>query len=332
MYNSSSQETQLIRNIMADFQNDAYLADQLQAAGNITPSTPRAEEEETPIQVPPSAAAFDEYVKRLGVVDLDVFFVQDVSGSMRDQRGPVAAGMNEITADLQSRYPTGHPFRARLSLTTFSSYDNIRVGELKPISEIQPIRAEDLVCDGSTAMRDAVAHVIDKATEESDGRTIVLKVFTDGQDNDSRIGSITLAQCIDGFKKGHTNRSVLFIGSDPMAFDTAGGIGLTRHQSIKHTLDDTPSAYRACAHAVARCATGETPSAEFNDADILMSEGGSQDYQNYQHRTPHPPHQAAMMSPDTTPHQAAMMSPDTTHSYDVVDMEMMSDDAPSVRR
>jgi hypothetical protein len=303
--------------IMSGFQNDeAYLAEQFQAAGNITPSTPRAEEE-TP-------APLDSAIEagRLGVVDIDVFFVQDVSGSMREQRGPVAAGMNEIIDDLQSRYPDGHPFKARLSLTTFSSYDNIRVGELKPISEIQPIRAEDLVCDGSTAMRDAVARVIDKATEESGGRTIVLKAFTDGQDNDSRLGSITLAQCIDEFKKGHTNRSVLFIGSDPMAFDTAGGIGLTRHQSIKHTLDDTPSAYRACAHAVARCATGETPSAEFNDADILLSEGGSQSYQHYQHRVhTQPPQQQ----------QAAMMSPDGMNSYDVVDMEMMSDDVPSRR-
>jgi hypothetical protein len=298
---------------MSGFQNDeAYLAEQFQAAGNITPSTPRAEEE-TPAQLDSAIEA-----GRLGVVDIDVFFVQDVSGSMREQRGPVAAGMNEIIDDLQSRYPDGHPFKARLSLTTFSSYDNIRVGELKPISEIQPIRAEDLVCDGSTAMRDAVARVIDKATEESGGRTIVIKAFTDGNDNDSRLGSITLAQCIDEFKKGHTNRSVLFIGSDPMAFDTAGGIGLTRHQSIKHTLDDTPSAYRACAHAVARCATGETPSAEFNDADILLSEGGSQSYKHYQQRVHTQP-----------PQQAAMMSPDTAHSYDVVDMDMMSDDVPS---
>lgn len=313
LYNSSFQETQVRRNIMSGFQNDeAYLADQFQAAGNITPSTPRAEEEEIPAPVEAG---------RLGVVDIDVFFVQDVSGSMRDQRGPVAAGMNEIIDDLQSRYPVGHPFKARLSLTTFSSYDNIRVGELKPISEIQPIRAADLVCDGSTAMRDAVARVIDKATEESGGRTIVLKVFTDGIDNDSRIGSITLAQCIDGFKKEHTNRSVLFIGSDPMAFDTAGGIGLTRHQSIKHTLDDTPSAYRACAHAVARCATGETPSAEFNDDDILLSEGGRQDYQHYQQRAHHHPRQA--------PQQQTMMSPDGMNSYDVVDMEMISDDVPS---
>ena len=313
MYNSSFQETQVRRNIMSSFQNDeAYLADQFQAAGNMT--TPRTEEE-----TPTPALGAD--ATRLGVVDIDVFFVQDVSGSMREQRSPVAAGMNEIIDDLQSRYPEGHPFRARLSLTTFSSYDNIRVGELKPISEIQPIRAQDLVCDGSTAMRDAVARVIDKATEESGGRTIVLKVFTDGIDNDSRLGSITLAQCIDEFKKEHTNRSVLFIGSDPMAFDTAGGIGLTRHQSIKHTLDDTPSAYRACAHAVARCATGETPSAEFNDADILLSEGGRQDYQHYQQRAHHHPRQA--------PQQQAMMSPDGMNSYDVVDMEMISDDVPS---
>jgi len=288
---------------MPGFQNDeAYLADQFQAAGNSAPSTPHAEEE-TPVQV-------DSVIEtgKLGVVDIDVFFVQDVSGSMADQRGPVAAGMNEIISDLQSRYPANHHFKARLSLTTFSSYDNIRVGELKPISEIQPIRAEDLVCDGSTAMRDAVARVIDKATAESGERTSVLKVFTDGQDNDSRIGSMTLAQCIDGFKKGHTNRSVLFIGSDPMAFHTAGGIGLTRHQSIKHTLDDTPSAYRACAHAVARCATGETPSAEFNDDDILLSEGGRQDYQNY---TQHQQH-----------------NPESMNSYDMVD-DIESDYVPS---
>jgi hypothetical protein len=308
LYNSSFQEKQIRRNIMSGFQNDeAYLADQFQAAGDIMPSTPRADE--TSSQVDSAIEA-----GKLGVVDIDVFFVQDVSGSMADQRGPVAAGMNEIIADLQSRYPADHPFKARLSLTTFSSYDNIRVGELKPISEIQPIRAEDLVCDGSTAMRDAVARVIDKATEESGGRTIVLKAFTDGIDNDSRIGPVALAQSIQEFKKGHTNRSVLFIGSDPMAFHTAGGIGLTRHQSIKHTLDDTPSAYRACAHAVARCATGETPSAEFNDDDIRLSEGERQDYQNYtQHQQPQ---------------QVVMMNPESMNSYDMVE-DIESDCVPS---
>lgn len=290
---------------MSGFQNDeAYLADQFQAAGDITPSIPRADE--TPSQVDSTTAI---EAGRLGVVDIDVFFVQDVSGSMVEQRGPVSAGMNEIIADLQSRYPVDHPFKARLSITTFSSFDNIRVGELKPIGEIQPIRAEDLICDGSTAMRDAVARVINKAIAESGERTSVLKVFTDGQDNDSRIGPVALAQCIEGFKKGHTNRSVLFIGSDPMAFHTAGGIGLTRHQSIKHTLDDTPSAYRACAHAVARCATGETPSAEFNNDDILLSEGGRQDYpQHLQH--------------------PVMMNPEAVNSYDMVE-DIESDCVPS---
>jgi uncharacterized protein YegL len=231
---------------------------------------------------------------RLAVVDMDVYFVQDVSGSMNNQKKNVADGMNEIIVDLQSRYPPGHAFSARLSLTTFSSYDNIRVGDLRPINEIQAIRPDDLVCDGATAMRDAVGLVIDKASEASGTRSTVVKVFTDGQDNDSRMGSSTLKQIIEEFKKGHTNRSVLFIGSDPMAFDTAGGIGLTRHQSIKHTLDDTPSAYRACSNAVTRCATGETPSAEFNDADILMSEGGHQDFHQHQH----PPSQHMSSSPD----------------------------------
>lgn len=228
---------------------------------------------------------------RLAVVDMDVYFVQDVSGSMNDQKKPVADGMNEIIADLQSRYPNGHPFTARLSFTTFSSYDNIHVGDLRPINEIQPIRPDDLVCDGATAMRDAVGLVIAKAIEASGTRSTVLKVFTDGQDNDSRMCSITLKQTIDQFKKGHTNRSVLFIGSDPMAFVTADGIGLSRHQTIKHTLDDTPSAYRACSNAITRCATGETPSAEFNDADILMSEGGHQDFNRrpqQQHTMPSP--------------------------------------------
>lgn len=291
---------------MSGFQNDeAYLANQFQAAGN----TPQAEveEEETPVPEP----AAEEQVRR-GVVDMDVYFIQDVSGSMADQRGPVADGMNEIAHDLQSLYPADHSFKARLSITTFSSYDNIRIGELKPIQEIQPIRAADFICDGSTAMRDAVALVISKAGEESVGKTIVIKVFTDGQDNDSRMGSITLGQAIEEFKKGHSNRSVLFIGSDPMAFHTAGGIGLTRHQSIKHTLDDTPSAYSACAHAVARCATGETPSAEFNDDDILLSEGGRRDV--FPHNQHHP-----MEGMD-----------DVTNSYDIVDMA--DDCVPTVRR
>ena len=68
--------------------------------------------------------------------DMDVTFVQDVSGSMEDQRVPVAKGINEIIGDLQKRYRAPCEHSAHIRIIKFSSHDNIQVGERVPVHDV----------------------------------------------------------------------------------------------------------------------------------------------------------------------------------------------------
>ena len=255
----------------------------------------------------PVAADYDTVAvpRKKAAKNIDCWIVQDTSGSMVDQRAAVAGGITEIVTELKNLYAQPCAFHARVSITTFSSHDSIHVGELVPIHDVPTFGAKDLVCSGSTAMWDTVASVIAKMKVESNDNSAVMKVFSDGADNDSHEATRSIiAQRIASLKITNPTHAILFIGSDPMSFATSTDIGLTRHQSIQHGTDATPSAYSACAHAIARCASGDTPSTEFNDDDILLSEG------------PQPHHSSG------------------NHSYDVVGscdpswMEPPSDDTP----
>jgi uncharacterized protein YegL len=205
--------------------------------------------------------------------DMDVTFVQDVSGSMEYQRVPVVKGINEIIGDLQKRYRAPCEYRAHIRIIKFSSHDNIRVGEQVSVHDVPFMKSADLACDGMTALWDAVAIAIDQMNTSSAGVPATTYVFTDGDDNDSKTHTQSgVNEMISDNKKRNPMHSILFIGSDPSAKRNATGMGLDRVHSIQHDSDNTPVAYEVCRRALGRCISGDTQSTEFNDEDIVMSE------------------------------------------------------------
>jgi uncharacterized protein YegL len=215
-----------------------------------------------PIALPPIATK-----------DMDVTFVQDVSGSMEDQRVPVAKGINEIIGDLQKRYRAPCEHSAHIRIIKFSSHDNIQVGERVPVHDVPSMKPTDLACDGMTALWDAVAIAIGQMNTSSAGVPATTYVFTDGDNNDSKKHTQSgVNEMISDNKKRNPMHSILFIGSDPSAKRNAVGMGLDRVHSIQHDSDNTPVAYEACRRALGRCISGDTQSTEFNNDDIVMSE------------------------------------------------------------
>ena len=205
--------------------------------------------------------------------DMDVTFVQDVSGSMEYQRVPVVKGINEIIGDLQKRYRAPCEYRAHIRIIKFSSHDNIRVGERVPVHDVPLMDPTELLCDGMTALWDAVAIAIDQMNTSSAGVPATTYVFTDGDNNDSKTHTQSgVNEMISDNKKRNPMHSILFIGSDPSAKRNATGMGLDRVHSIQHDSDNTPVAYEVCRRALGRCISGDTQSTEFNDEDIVMSE------------------------------------------------------------
>jgi hypothetical protein len=209
----------------------------------------------------------------LAVKDMHLTIVQDVSGSMEDQRRSVVTGMNEIIGEMKSRYKSPCPYNATFRIIKFSSRDRIHVGDAISVHDVQPMNPDDLVCDGMTALWDAVATAIKLMNEESVGVPATTYIFSDGDNNDSvRHTQSGVNEMIAENKKKNPMHSILFIGSDPSTKRNASGMGLDRVHSIQHDSENTPVAYHVCSRALGRCISGDTQSTEFNDDDILLSE------------------------------------------------------------
>jgi uncharacterized protein YegL len=209
----------------------------------------------------------------LAVKDMNVTIVQDVSGSMEDQRRSVVTGMNEIIGEMKSRYKSPCPYNATFRIIKFSSRNRIHVGDAISVHDVQPMNPDDLVCDGMTALWDAVATAIKLMNEESIGVPATTYIFSDGDNNDStQYTQSGVNEMIAENKKKNPMHSILFIGSDPSTKRNASGMGLDRVHSIQHDSENTPVAYHVCSRALGRCISGDTQSTEFNDDDILMSE------------------------------------------------------------
>lgn len=209
----------------------------------------------------------------LAVKDMDVILVQDVSGSMVDQRTRVVKGINEIISDLKKRYREPCPYRAHVRIIKFSSNDMIRVGERFPVHDVPLMNQNDLICDGMTALWDATAITIDLMNKNGAEIPVTTYVFSDGDNNDSvKHTQSEVNEMIAENKRQFPMHSILFIGSDPSTKRNAAGMGLGRMHSIQHDSNDTPVAYEVCRRALARCVSGDTQSTEFNEDDIVMSE------------------------------------------------------------
>jgi uncharacterized protein YegL len=205
------------------------------------------------------------------VKDMHVIIVQDVSGSMQDQRRSVQTGINEIIGELQTRYKEPCEHKATFCIIKFSSHDRISVGPAVPVHDV--VKLDNLVCDGMTALWDTVAIAIDQMNEKSNGVPATTYVFSDGDNNDSRQHTqSSVNEMIADNKQQNPMHSILFIGSDPSTKRNAEGMGLDRVHSIQHDSDNTPVAYEVCRRALGRCITGDTQSTEFNEDDIVYSE------------------------------------------------------------
>ena len=227
---------------------------------------------DAPTQVPTQDQNQDN-LPPIATKDMDVRFVQDVSGSMEDQRISVVKGINEIMGDLKKRYRAPSPHSAHIQLITFSSHDNIRVGERVSVHDVNLMDPTELRCDGMTALWDSVAIAINQMNTNSAGIPATTYIFTDGDNNDSRKHTQSgVNEMIADNKTRNPMHSILFIGSDPSAKRNAVGMGLDRVHSIQHDSHDTPVAYEVCRRALGRCISGDTQSTEFNDDDIHLSE------------------------------------------------------------
>jgi hypothetical protein len=194
---------------------------------------------------PPTNDVLTSQPEKKAVKDMNVYIIQDISTSMECN------------------------YKANVCLITFSSHDNIVVGEVIPVHET---KKTTFSCEGMTALWDAIGIGMSHMREKSGSISATMYIFTDGDNNDSRkYSGDEIREIINTHKSEFPTHSVLFIGSDPTTKKNANKIGLddTVH-SIQHDSCDTPVVYRVCSHALDRCVSGDTQCTQFNEEDIAI--------------------------------------------------------------
>jgi Mg-chelatase subunit ChlD len=160
------------------------------------------------------------------MVTTDVTIILDSSGSMLTRAESVIEGFNSFLTEQKAL--EGEAF---LTLITFASAAQV-VYEGEPIAQVSKLTAETYAPDGWTAMNDAIAFGISRANQRQAARvaagespaSVVIVVFTDGQENTSKEFSgakglnIVRGMVQEAEAKGW---NFLFLGAELSAVDLA---------------------------------------------------------------------------------------------------------------
>lgn len=134
--------------------------------------------------------------------------IVDVSGSMRTKIDKALEGINSEVNKLKQENSVDYNY----TLVSFSYHTNIKtVIDNQPISKVEEIK---LKTDGYTALNQAVGETLTKLKEVTKNERVLVSIFTDGEENDSRgifRDNSTLSKLIEDCKAlGFT---ITFIGT-----------------------------------------------------------------------------------------------------------------------
>lgn len=144
----------------------------------------------------------DAVVPTVLVIDM-----MDCSSSMSGRKIKEAnAGINRLISEMKEENNVNYEY----VLCTFSGRDSIEISEIEPIKEVKP---REFFSSGLTALYLAIDQVMRRFKSEAEkGKKVLVNIYTDGEDNDSRIRASTVKKNIKEYEKlGFT---FTFIGTD----------------------------------------------------------------------------------------------------------------------
>jgi hypothetical protein len=168
----------------------------------------------------------------------EILYILDRSGSMAPLAGDAIGAFNTFLRDQMAA-----PGQARLTLLLFNETVEVPVESL-PLPEIIPLDERTYIPAGCTALLDAMASGIDKLGQrlsevpESDRPgTVVVAVFTDGQENSSQRHSWRDVQKRIRHQTEKYNWRILFLGANQDAIATAARVGIAAADAATYVAD-----------------------------------------------------------------------------------------------
>lgn len=193
-----------------------------------------------------------------------IYYLLDESGSMIERQQTVLCGIREFLDD-QRNLQT----QCRVSLYTFN-HALTTVFEDKDIADVPDVPIESYKPRGTTALLDAMGHVLEKITCTDDDTRHVLIVLSDGEENNSRFFTRHRIQQLIEDKK---DLQIIYVGSNQDAILNGTGMGIATESCLDYSDDHLLEAMRCTSHAVNRYQRQETPSIMYTELERQYSAG-----------------------------------------------------------
>ena len=197
---------------------------------------------------------------------MDIFFILDRSGSMYGSVDDTLGGFNAFVDRQRTDNPDG-----TLSLILFNhALKTVYSG--RPVKEVDPLTMRDYSPHGQTALLDAIGATIKTAERRAatvEGRSVMVVILTDGQENSSRT-----------YTKAHVNDLIaakadwtfVFLGANQDAISEARNIGIPECSAMTFDQGNTTQAFDGLSDAVGRQISGESATVEFSGLERAQSQ------------------------------------------------------------
>ena len=179
----------------------------------------------------------------------ELVFILDKSGSMCGMEGDTVGGFNSTIA--KQRKLDGKVY---VSTVLFSN-DSKVLHDRVDIREITPMREEDFLVGGCTALLDAIGSNIDHikmvhhyARPEDRPTKTLFVIMTDGLENASRHFSDAQIRSLIREQEQNAGWEFMFIGADIDVFASADDVGIKRSHSFE--MSKSTDSFAGCLDAV----------------------------------------------------------------------------------
>ena len=191
---------------------------------------------------------------------MDITLLVDRSDSMTTILDSTLSGLNEF---IGSQPPT--------SIASLHTFDDLYETSIPPtlISEFPTIERTHIEPRGTTALYDAIGHMLSEMTMEPS--TIV--IITDGQENSSK--KFTKGQVMDQItERRRLGWTFIFLAANQDAIASGVGIGIDASSActFRSSPQEVRHAFRGASNALTRAQSDGTP-VEFTQSERELSAG-----------------------------------------------------------
>lgn len=169
-----------------------------------------------------------------------ILFILDRSGSMATQTSDVIGGFNQFIKELKLQAEIDG-LNTLVSLVTFANDHKVVYGS-RPIQEVKPMTAKSYRPSGGTALLDAVHDTVTKyletlgqgefATQKTEADPVLTIIFTDGEENSSRIASFEMVQKLIAKCEELGNWSFTYAGAHANAWEQSQRMGVRYKDTV----------------------------------------------------------------------------------------------------